>query len=154
MDALNLLKDDHQRVSGIFEEYRKTTDRAKKTRQKLVQQMIGELSAHAYIEEHVFYPAVKEAGGDLEDEVLEAVEEHHIVKWVLSELSALDPEAENFDAKVTVLMENVEHHVEEEEKTMFPAVRKALSKPELEDLGERLDQVKRQAPRQPELTAA
>lgn len=154
MDALTLLKEDHRTVSDIFDKYKKTGDRALKTREKLVRQMITELSAHAFIEEHVFYPAIREADAELEDEVLESMEEHHIVKWVLAELDRLDPSAESFHPKVTVLMENVEHHVQEEEKHMFPRVRKVLSKADLDDLGERLAQAKAEAPAQPELARA
>jgi hemerythrin superfamily protein len=154
MDALALLKEDHRTVSGLFEQFRGASDRARKTKERLARKMVEELSVHAYLEEHLFYPAVRAAGGELEDEVLEAIEEHHIVKWVLSEIEKLDPAAESFDAKVTVLMENVEHHVKEEERTLFPAVRKALSRQELAELGERMAAQKQGAPRRPELEVA
>ena len=85
------------------------------------------LSKHAAIEEQVFYPEVRRAVSSLGDEVLEALEEHHVVKWTLSELEGMTPEDERFQAKVTVLMENVRHHVREEERDLFPQVRKAMS---------------------------
>jgi hemerythrin superfamily protein len=149
MDAIALLKADHQRVQTLFERFKKTGDRAYKTREKVVEEIIKELSVHAVIEEQVFYPAVKERIPDLRDDVLEGIEEHHIVKWTLSELDGMDPEDESYKAKVTVLIESVEHHVEEEEKDMFPEVRKALPKSELDDLGEVLERAKAVAPTKP-----
>ena len=126
---LRLLKNDHRTVEQLFTRYEATTDRADKTRRELVDEIIRELSIHAAIEEQVFYPAVRLAVPDAEDEVLEGLEEHHIVKWTLSELQSLDPDAERFHAKVTVLMESVRHHVEDEEGEMFPKVRDAVSAP-------------------------
>ena len=83
---------------------------------------------HAAIEEQVFYPVARATVPDTEDIALESLEEHHIVKWVLSELDGMDPAAERFDAKVTVLIENVRHHVEEEESEFFPKVRDELGR--------------------------
>ena len=120
-----------------------------KTREKLVNEMIEDLSIHAVIEEQVFYPAVRTKVPDLQDDVLEAIEEHHIVKWTLSELQDLDAGAENFAPKVTVLIENVQHHVKEEEKELFPKVRKAMTRSELADLGDQLESAKRAAPKSP-----
>ena len=127
MDAIELLKNDHRTVERLFARYEDTTDQAEKTRDDLVDDIIQELSVHAVIEEQVFYPAVRLTVPDEEDDVLEALEEHHIVKWTLSELEKLNPTDERFHPKVTVLMEMVRHHVEEEEGEMFPKVRKALS---------------------------
>jgi hemerythrin superfamily protein len=149
MDAIVLLKDDHKRVASLFAQYEKTTDRAVKTRAKLVKSMVEELSVHAVIEEQVFYPAVRSGMPTMEDDVLEAIEEHHIVKWTLSELAGLEPQAENFGAKVTVLIENVTHHVKEEEGKLFPAVRKGFTKAELLELGDKLEAAKILAPKQP-----
>jgi len=84
----------------------------------------------------VFYPAIRKQVQDIDDTVLESLEEHHIVKWTLSELEDLSPDAERFDAKVTVLIESVRHHVEEEEGEMFPSAKKA--KVDFEELGEQM----------------
>src|SRR5205807_6075539 len=107
------------------------------------------LSIHAAIEEQVFYPAVREAAPDEKDLVLESLEEHHIVKWVLSELDGMVPSDERFTAKVTVLIENVRHHVEEEEGELFPEVRKAMKRKELEELVQALEAAKKVAPTHP-----
>jgi len=138
MDALTLLKEDHRTVEALFKKFEALGDKALKAKRKLVDQMVKELSMHAVIEEQVFYPAVRERVGALEDEVLEALEEHHVAKWLLSELDGLPADAERFDAKVSVLMENVRHHVKEEEKTLFPQVKRALKPADLKALGELL----------------
>ncbi|MFF2746413.1 hemerythrin domain-containing protein [Kitasatospora sp. NPDC058048] len=91
----------------------------------------------------MFYPAAREAAPDTTDPVLESVEEHHVVVWMLSELADLDPKDERFDAKMTVLMENVRHHVEEEGKDWLPQVRKAIGRNRLVALGEQLEDAKK-----------
>jgi hemerythrin superfamily protein len=149
MEATKLLRQDHQTVEKLFKRFEQAGDRAYKSKRKIVDDVIRELSIHAAIEEQVFYPGVRAAAKKQEDLVLESLEEHHIVKWVLSELEGMDPKDERFDAKVTVLIENVRHHVKEEEQEMFPSVRKALSRKELEELGERLQQAKAAAPTRP-----
>jgi hemerythrin superfamily protein len=149
MDALALLKADHRKVEDLFTLFEAAGDRAKKTKRNLVDAIISELSVHAAIEEQVFYPAARAAVADLEDPILEAIEEHHIVKWTLAELEDLDPTEKNFDAKVTVLMENVRHHVKEEERDVFPKVRKATTRKELTDLAEVLADAKHLAPTRP-----
>ena len=151
MDAITLLKDDHKTVEKLFKQFEKLGhdgDPAKK--RELVDQMIQELAVHAHIEEQYFYPAVREGVPDEEDLVLEGLEEHHIVKWTLSELEGMGPEEERFDAKVTVLMEGVRHHVEEEEGEMFPVVRKAMGRKRLQELGEKLLEAKSSAPTKPQ----
>jgi hemerythrin superfamily protein len=147
-DALTLLKDDHKKVEGLFKKYEKTTDRAHVTRRDLVHQIIEELSVHAAIEEQVLYPVAREVE-DLEPDTLEALEEHHVAKLVLAELEHMDPSDERFHPKVTVLIENVRHHVEEEESEMFPALRAALSRSDLAELGEALQDAKAAAPTRP-----
>lgn len=149
MDAITLLKDDHKTVEKLFKSFEKAGDRAYKTKRDLVDSMIRELSVHAAIEEQVFYPEIRRLVPDQEDMTLESIEEHHIVKWVLSELEGLDPEHERFDAKVTVLMEQVRHHVEEEESDMFPAVRSALGRKQLQEIGATLEHAKKMAPHRP-----
>jgi hemerythrin superfamily protein len=146
-DALKVLREDHRRVDDLFKRFDQAGDRAYKTKRRLVDQMIRELSVHAAIEEEVFYPAVRERMHQSEDDVLESLEEHHLVKVTLAELDGMDPTDERFDAKVTVMMENVRHHAkEEEEGELFPKVRKAFTPSELREMGRRLEQAKRRAP--------
>ena len=114
-DAIVLLKNDHKTVEKLFKEFEKAGEQAYQQKRKLADAMIEELTVHAYIEEEIFYPAAREAVPETKDHVLESVEEHHVVVWMLSELVGMDPKDEKFDAKVTVLTENVRHHVEEEE---------------------------------------
>ena len=104
---------------------------------------------HAAIEEQCFYPVARAMVPNTEDIALESLEEHHIVKWVLSELETMSPEDERFDAKVTVLIENVRHHVKEEENDFFPKVRKALDRASLTELGEVMAAAKKAAPTHP-----
>jgi hemerythrin superfamily protein len=138
MDAITLLKNDHKTVNGLFKKFEKAGDNAHKTKAKLVEQIIQELAIHAAIEEVAFYPFIKGASDKLTDDVLESLEEHHVVKRLLSELEGMDPKDERFDAKVTVLIENVRHHVEEEEQEMFPRAKKLLDKATLASLGEKM----------------
>jgi hemerythrin superfamily protein len=149
MDAIVLLKDDHKTVEKLFRGFEQAGDRAMKTKRRLVDQMIRELTVHAYIEEQLFYPAARAAAPDTTDHVLESIEEHHVVVWLLSELVGMDPADERFTAKVTVLIENVRHHVEEEEQDWFPQVRKAMGRKVLQQLGEDMAAAKTTAPADP-----
>jgi hemerythrin superfamily protein len=149
MDAVTLLRNDHKTVEGLFKKFEKAGPNATKTKQDLVEKMIEELSIHAAIEEQVFYPAVREAMPDAREEVLEALEEHHVVKWTLSELDGMDPGDERFTAKVTVLTDLVRHHVEEEEGELFPEVRKTMKRKDLEELAQALESAKKAAPTRP-----
>lgn len=149
MDAIALLKSQHDTVEGLFKKLEEAGPRAHKTRRKLVDRVIAELSAHAAIEEQIFYPAVREAVAGAEDDVLESLEEHHIVKWTLSELQDMDPEDERFRAKVTVLIESVRHHVAEEEGDLFPEVGRCLDRDYLEELGQALAEAGKVAPDRP-----
>ena len=148
-DAIVLLKDDHKTVEQLFKKFEQAGDRALVAKRTIVDSIIEELTIHAFIEETIFYPAAREAVPETEDHVLESVEEHHVVVWMLSELSTLAPEAENFVAKVTVLIENVRHHVKEEEQEWFPQVRKAMGRKQLQELGERMIAAKGNAPKDP-----
>ena len=144
-----MLKADHQDVEKLFVSFEKAGDRAYKTKRRLVGQMIEALSVHAFIEEEVLYPAARRDVASAEGDVLEALEEHHIVKWELQELLDLDPTDERFTAKVTVLAENVRHHVREEEKELFPLLRSKLPKARLQELGVQLEEARVVAPRHP-----
>lgn len=147
MDAITLLKQDHKTVEKLFKQFEKTTAPAEQ--RKLAQRIVKELSVHAAIEEMIFYPAVRERVQAAEDTVLESLEEHHIVKWVLDEIDNMKPNHERFKAKVTVLIETVRHHVEEEESELFPEVRKEIKRKELAELGEALEKAKKTAPTSP-----
>lgn len=149
MDAIVLLRNDHRTVERLFKQFEKAGSNAHKTRRGIVDKVVEELSVHAAIEEQVFYPAVREAVPDANDEVLEGLEEHHIVKWTLSELDGMDPEDERFVPKMTVLMESVRHHVEEEEGELFPTVRQAMGRKQLGELGDALAAAKETAPTRP-----
>ena len=149
MDAITLLKRDHRTVEELFKRFEKAGDRANTQKRQIVDRIIEELSVHAVIEEQVLYPVARAAVSGAEDTVLESLEEHHIVKWVLSELERMQPTEERFDAKVTVLMENVRHHVKEEEGELFPNLRRALTKAQLDELGEALDEAKKSASTHP-----
>jgi iron-sulfur cluster repair protein YtfE (RIC family) len=143
MNAFELLKKDHEKVAGIFEKLEPTTERALKTREELFTQLKQELDVHAEIEETIFYPAIKEAD-ETREITLEAYEEHAVVKRLLSELEAEAKDTEEWKAKLTVLKENVEHHVEEEEGEMFPKAKKVLSKDQVEELGTEMQEAKKQ----------
>jgi hemerythrin superfamily protein len=149
MDAITLLKNDHAEVEKLFKSYEGLGERAYKSKEKLAGRIIAALSVHAAIEEQVFYPAVRNEVEDTNSDVLESIEEHHIVKWVLQEIKDTDPRDERFDAKITVLIENVRHHVKEEEKDMFPRVRKALGRSRLNEIGEALEASRKLAPTDP-----
>jgi hemerythrin superfamily protein len=148
-DAITLLREDHRAVEKLFKSFEKAGPNAVKTKARLVQEMIRELTTHASIEEQIFYPTVRQDAADLNASVLEALEEHHVVKWLLSELDGLDPSTERFNAKVSVLMESVRHHVREEEGSLFPAVRDELSRKALMEMGESLAAAKKGAPTKP-----
>lgn len=139
MNAIDLLERQHREVEELFEEFERAGEGAHKTRERLCQQISDKLAVHAEIEEKLFYPESKQ--GDTEDLLRESVEEHLAVKRLLADLLEHGTDDENFDARMTVLKEQVEHHVEEEEKELFPKVKKSCSKEELEDLGARMDEL-------------
>ncbi|HLA09880.1 MAG TPA: hemerythrin domain-containing protein [Pyrinomonadaceae bacterium] len=143
MNAFELLKADHEKVAGIMEKIDGTTERGVKTRVELFTQLKAELDLHAQIEEQIFYPALENAD-ETREITLEAYEEHNLVKQLLSELESEPKDDEQWTAKFTVLKENVEHHVEEEEGELFKKARKVLSQDEATELGNRLREAKRQ----------
>jgi hemerythrin superfamily protein len=149
MDAITLLKDDHKTVEQLFRRYEKAGDRAHAEKRNLVDRFTEALSVHAAIEEQLFYPVVRATVPGTEDMALESLEEHHIVKWVLAELEDMDPGDERFDAKVTVLIENVRHHVREEEQEFFPRVRDELGRDALNRLGDAMVEARKTAPTRP-----
>ena len=149
MDAITLLKDDHKTVEKLFKRFEKAGDGAYKEKRTVAEKIREELSRHAAIEEQLFYPVVRATVDGVEDVTLESLEEHHIVKWVLSELDDMDPKDERFTAKMTVLIENVRHHVDEEEDELFPKVRDQLGRKDLRELGDAMEAARRIAPTHP-----
>jgi hemerythrin superfamily protein len=140
MDALELLKEDHQKVKQLFNEAEEAEGDSKK-RKQLFDQIDTELEIHTYIEETVFYPAM-EQHDELKEMVAEAREEHEEVKTLLEEMESLAADDEAFDSKLQLLIENVEHHAEEEEEEMFPKAREILDERALEQLGKELEAAK------------
>lgn len=135
-DAIALLKDDHRAVKKLFKDFFAVGDRAHATRRRIADKIIVELSVHAGIEETVLYPRSRAAIPTANDDVLEALEEHHIVKTTCAELAKMNVRDERFAAKMQVLAENVKHHIGEEETDLFPRLRKAFSRDELRAMGE------------------
>lgn len=142
MDGLEMLEDDHRRVDRLFKDFEGAGDQAFKTKQGIAEKVIEELTIHSEMEEQVLYPFAQEQIEDAEENVRESFEEHHVVDQLMKEIGGMQPEDEQFDAKVTVLIENVRHHIEEEEGELFPKIRKALGTERLEELGERMKEVK------------
>jgi hemerythrin-like domain-containing protein len=145
MNAVKLLKDDHQKVKKLFREFESQGDKAHQGKQKIVNQACHELEVHSKLEEQIFYPAVQaKADEEGKEMVLEGIEEHHVVDMLIKELRALEPQDDEFDAKFKVLTENVEHHIEEEEGELFPDAEKSLGKEMMEKLGTQMEQLKQQ----------
>jgi hemerythrin superfamily protein len=143
MDALDLLTADHNRVRGLFARFREAQDGDDTAAMReLAAKIFEELKVHTEIEEQIFYPAVHDLKDELGEVVDEGVEEHHVVDVLMEEAQQLDPSDPQWVAKVTVLIENVEHHAEEEESEMFPAVRSATSAQTREEWGQRLEDLK------------
>jgi len=138
MKATDLLKKQHKEVKALFKKV-EGTENARQRRQ-LLNEISQSLEGHTRIEEEIFYPAVRGLQTEQAEEmVLEAYEEHHVVKLVLAELPRVNPEDERFEAKMTVLAELVEHHADEEEKEMFKTAQK-LGKDELQSLGAQMEE--------------
>ena len=143
MDALQLLKDDHDKVKKLLEQGESTTERAEKTRTELFAKLRQELDVHAHIEETILYPALK-AAAETRDITEEAYEEHQEVKDLLAELEATPADSEEWGDMILELKENVEHHVEEEEGEMFQKARTVLSEEQLNDIAARMATEKQQ----------
>ena len=143
MDAIALLKADHEKAKKLMEELAVTTERGVKTREEKWTKLLKELTIHENIEEEIFYPALHQKPA-LKAIVLEALEEHHLVDDIVDQLKDTPFEDEHWSAKFKVTKENVEHHIEEEEGPMFSKVRQEFSKDELEELGSRLEASKKE----------
>lgn len=144
--AIDLLKDDHQKVKDLLEQLAGTSDRAQKTRKDLLQKIEQELSIHTRIEEEIFYPAFRDADGKEHKKMyFEATEEHRAVeKLVLPDLKETDPSSEQFAGRAKVLQELVQHHISEEEEDMFPQAEKSLDSQLLQELGRKMEERKKQ----------
>ncbi len=148
-DAIVLLKKDHQEVRKLFRDFQAAGENATVRKGQLVAKIIELLTVHTYIENEVMYPQVRELLPDLEDDILESYEEHHVADILVMELAAMKPTDERFDAKTTVLIENVLHHMDEEEQDWFPKVRDGLGRKALQEMGAELLRAKIKAPRTP-----
>lgn len=144
MNAIDLLKADHEKVKAILTQLSESTDRAVKKRTDLLDKLEMEISIHTQLEEQILYPAFKAAGGKDEAEMYyEAKEEHRTVdSLVLPDLKATDPTTPEFAGRVKVVKELLEHHIEEEETDMFPKAKKLLGKSKLDQLGEQMLELK------------
>lgn len=147
MNALTLLEQDHRKVQGLLEELETTTERGVKTRTELFGRLKSELTVHETIEEEIFYPSLKEHPRAKEI-VLEGFEEHHVVDALMGELESTPVDDETWGAKAKVMIENIQHHIEEEEGEMFDKARQVFDRQELEDLGETMAVRKEQAMRE------
>ncbi|MEO6723735.1 MAG: hemerythrin domain-containing protein [Blastocatellia bacterium] len=151
MNAVELLKADHEKVQGLFDQVKATE--SEKQHKQLYKKIKAELEAHAFAEEKVLYPTLKKHE-DFKDEVLEAIEEHLQMKTLFRDIDRLSDGSERFDAKLMVLIDDVEHHVEEEEGEMFPKVEKQFSEEDLEEMGMQLEAAKKEFTKQSRAKAA
>lgn len=140
MNAIELLKEDHNKVARLFQKVK--ADQEGEHHKELFEQIKAELEVHTHIEETIFYPKVKEEK-ELEDIVLEGIEEHHQAKMFLRELSSLKEDSEKFEPKLKVLMEDITHHVQEEEGEMFPKIEELFDESVLTKLGAEMEAEKK-----------
>lgn len=148
-DAIVMLKNDHKDIRKAFTDFEKAGENAHATKGRIVDRIIELLTVHTYLENEVMYPRVRELLPELEDDVLESYEEHHVADVLVMELAGMKPDAERFTAKATVLIENVRHHIEEEETEWFPQVREGLSRKVLQEIGAEMENKRAKAPRKP-----
>lgn len=144
-DPIAMLKEDHKKVQQLFDEFEQASNSRSKGR--IAREALMELDVHAGIEEEIFYPAFQAEMEESNDIVLEAEEEHHVVHVLIGELRDMDPSDERFEAKFTVLAENVRHHIKEEEKEMLPKA-KDLGKERLNELGQEMASRRKELQRQ------
>ncbi|HVE84756.1 MAG TPA: hemerythrin domain-containing protein [Myxococcales bacterium] len=149
MDAIGLLKEDHRAVKALFEQYESLGDEAEVAKRELADRIIRDLSIHAAIEEQFLYPYAKQRDERLAKLVYEALEEHNVAKWELAAVQRLQPSDERFDAKMFVLMENVRHHIREEEEKLLPRLAQTCDRAELDALADALRHAKQIAPTHP-----
>ena len=148
-DAIVLLKQDHKEIRRLFTSFQRAGENAAERKGKIVQQILEALTVHTYLENECMYPETRRLLPDLEDDVLESYEEHHVADVLCAELAAMKPDDERFHAKTTVLIESVLHHIEEEEQDWFPKVRDGLGRKQLQQIGARMLEMRKKAPRKP-----
>ncbi|MEU1995673.1 hemerythrin domain-containing protein [Nocardia gamkensis] len=148
-DAIVLLRDDHKAIRKLFREFEKAGEDATQTKGKVVKKIIEALTVHTYLENECMYPEVRKLVPELEDDILESYEEHHVADVLVTELSTMKPDDEHFTAKTTVLIENVDHHIDEEENEWFPKVRESLGRKQLQEIGARMQELRKKAPTSP-----
>ncbi len=153
-DAIVMLKNDHKEILKTFTDFQKAGANAHVAKGRLVDRMIELLTVHTYLENEVMYPRVRELLPEVEDDVLESYEEHHVADVLVVELSAMKPQDERFTAKTTVLIENVRHHIEEEEQEWFPKVREGLGRKVLQEIGADMMARRKKAPTRPSQPSA
>lgn len=153
-DAIVLLREDHKEIRRLFREFEAAGEDAKATKHNLVDKIVEALTVHTYLENEVMYPQVRKLVPELERDILESVEEHHVADVLCTELDAMGPDDERFDAKASVLIELVGHHIDEEEHDWFPQVRAALGRRQLQEIGARMMQIRETAPRRPQQPGA
>jgi hemerythrin superfamily protein len=151
MDAVKLIKEDHRMVERLFKKFRQAGPRAYRTKEGLARRITRELSVHASIEEQLLYPALRNAEGN--GEVEEALHEHQEVKEALAQLETMSPEDPRFDETMNRVIEDVTHHAKEEERDMLPKLRNALTRKDLNELGDRMKTAKKMAPTRPHPSA-
>ncbi|MFD8480524.1 hemerythrin domain-containing protein [Kitasatospora sp. NPDC059673] len=149
-DAIVLLKEDHKEIRRLFRAFESAADDDGAVKADLASRIVEALTVHTYIENEVMYPTVRDLVPDLESDILESLEEHHVADVLCAELDAMDADDERFDAKTTVLIASVGHHIEEEEGEWFPKVREALGRKELQEIGARMLEVRATAPKRPQ----
>ncbi|MFI7305325.1 hemerythrin domain-containing protein [Micromonospora aurantiaca] len=148
-DAIVLLKEDHKEIRRLFKAFQEAEEGPASKRGKIVGQILEALTVHTYLENEVMYPEVRKLVPDVEDDVLESYEEHHVADVLCFELFTMDAGDERYNAKTTVLIENVLHHIEEEEQEWFPKVREALGRSRLQEIGQRMLDLRPKAPKTP-----
>ena len=151
-DAITILKDDHKLVKRLFRDFKQADEAHKK--EDIVRKVLKELTVHTYLENEVMYPQVRKLLPDLEDDVLESYEEHHVADVLCAELHEMAATDERFDAKFEVLMESVTHHIGEEEDDWFPKVRDGLSRAQLSEIGQQMQDLRPSAPQEPSKSAS
>ncbi|MBF6467477.1 hemerythrin domain-containing protein [Nocardia beijingensis] len=148
-DAIVLLRDDHKAIRKLFRQFEKAGDDAVATKGDVVKKIIEALTVHTYLENECMYPEVRKLVPDLEEDILESYEEHHVADVLVTELATMKPDDEHFTAKTTVLIENVDHHIDEEENEWFPKVRDQLGRKQLQEIGARMQELRKKAPTSP-----
>jgi hemerythrin superfamily protein len=146
MNPIQLIKNDHRTVKSLFRKFERASQSSEK--QRIGQEIIEELSVHATVEEELVYPVLR-ADKRIEDAVLNAMEEHHAVKLTLRELDKMKATDERYDAKMHVVMESIENHIEVEETDLLPRLEKLLDTEQSNKLAQRIVAMKNLAPNHP-----